>query len=800
MLFAAADDATQTVSGTKTSPSAPTASVRMDGSAQTEAGVADIHQVRQALAEELSARESELQRRERALGEQLTLLDQERRTLRMSEQSFQEIIQDREVELRSKEADVSLRLSRCEDLIAELEDEQTRLDDERAGLQAQRQDIQAAILTDLATERQTLDAEREALHAERKGLRRMIAQHERELDSAKDELRLGWETERETLRKQLTARLAAEVSADRQALDAERGAWERQRSDDCAALDDERAAYLKTTEKAKAEQDRQRHEQDMEFARRRRELEDDVAIKVRAAEAGLRAAQVDWENERATVSAELTDRRAALDREQMEQAESLARQRMELSQTLAQQTAENERQRCEALRQIADEATARTNAFVAEQTEWAALRDAEQAELQSDQTALQTDRDELQTLHATLTAAQAELETAQARQHAEMAAAHAAGQQALALEIAAARAAFEEEQSALQAAFEQAQTVARLAFDEERAAAENRLHFQSEHLERTREELEQARHELERRLQEGRTQAASLAEEHRLRQGQLGKFRELLDAREQALEREYELLAAARTELDEQRKREQTRRRTAEESVASERQAEAVAQKQARDDLAARAEQVGARQARLDTLRLELETTHRENLELRVALDETWVRLTTAVGAEKVRQELPAVRVQVAEYFRVKETEFDRRRHQAADDVATARKQLDLLDARRRELSEWLAAGLASLSRREEEFKAWVATLEGRENRTQTQLTRWQGEKTEAQTVIRGLLKQLADNVEREPVAGESVTAPVPSAAAAAASVAESVPKILPVPHIRLSAEAERGRPERAAG
>jgi hypothetical protein len=692
------------------------------------ASLEEIELLRAEIAEELSRRETELVRRERSLSEQLAALDREQRNSRFAEQAFEDRCQQRESELAAKEADLAHRLTRCEELIAELEEEQTALDADRTGILAQKSAIREAVLGELAAERQAVDAEREGLFGEKKEFRRRVEQHEKEMASARDELRKSWEVEREALRKQLTAKLATELSAERRAFEQERADWEDRCRHEQAMLEDGRVAQERLVERAKAEIERLRRDQEIEFTRRRRDLEAEIESQVRAAEAAFHKERAEWESARAAAESELRDLRADMNERRLAQEEALRASREEF-----------EQYREEQLKRIEAEAIDRRKALEAERSEWASRCAVESERIGKESAALEEGWKAL------------EEEQRQRRER-------------VTAELAELRQAHDRELAAERSAFETQQEAARLALGEERAVMENRLHFQKEHLDRTREELEETRLELERRLQEGRAQAVALAEQFRLRQAHLSRFRQLLDDREQAIERERVLLGEARTQADEERRRETVRREGAEDAWLRDKEAEQIALKQLRDDLSTRAEQVAARQARLDTLRLELETTHRENLELRVALDETWVKLVQTAGSEKAKQQLQATRALVAEQFRQKEGELDRRRALLSEDATAARRQLDQLDARRKDLSEWLSESLSTLHRREEELKRWAATLDARESRSMMTATRWRDEKAEAEGVIRGLLKQLAEAAESEAAARQPAVIEEPSA------------------------------------
>lgn len=669
----------------------------------------ELEQFRNEIAAQFDARELELNRRERALGEQLAALDRERRQARLTAQSLEQKAQQRESALVAKEADFALRLARCEELIAELEDEQAAFDAERAGLSEQKQAIRETVLEELAADRQVIDTEREALYAEKRELRRRIEQQQQEAASARDELRQSWEAERESLRKQLTAKLAAELLADRRAFDDEKVAWEDRRREEQAAFEQERGEHDRHLERATADLERLRREQEIEFARRRRELEAEIESQVRAAEATLHQQQAEWEAARAAAESELRDLRIEQNGRRAAEENALAMAREEFEQYREEQLAE-----------IAAETNSQRQAIEVERSEWIARRDAESARLAKEAAALEESRQEL------------DAEQQQRRER-------------VTAELASLRQQHEREIAAERDALDRECEAARLAIDEERAVMENRLHFQKEHLDRTRDELEHTRRELEQRLQEGRSQATSIGEHLRLRQTQLLRFRRLLDEREAVIDRERALLAELRRQAADERGRTATQRDADDEAWLREKDAEQRNLHHLRDELDARSEQLASRQARLDTLRVELETTHRENLELRVALDETWIKLSHAAGPEKAKQQLQETRLLVAEHFRRKEAELDRRRDLASQDAANSRKLLDQLDARRRDLSDWLSESLSALHRREEELKRWAITLDARESRSVTTVVRWREEKAEAEGVIRGLLRQLTD-------------------------------------------------------
>jgi hypothetical protein len=670
-----------------------------------------LNRFRDEIAAEFERREIEIERRERTLAEQLAALDRDQRAFRFAEQAFQQKCHERDAAQIARDAEFAERLARCEALVTELEDEQAALDTDRRHLDEQKASIREAALAELAAERERVDAERETLFAEKKEFRRRAEQHEKEISSARDELRKSWDIEREALRKQLTAKLASELSADRREFEQQILQWQDRQRDEQALLESERSAAEQAIAKAKGDLERLGREQELEFARRRRELEAEIDHRVRAAEAAFHRQQAEWETARSATEAELRELRTALDEQRAEQEEALAESR-----------AQFERHREERLAAIEAAAIEQRREIAAEQAEASSQISAERERIGRESAALEKARDAFD---------------AEQRQRWER----------VTGELAKLRQQHDEELLTERLTFEQEQAAARLALDEERAVMENRLQFQKDHLDRTRDELEEARRELERRLQKGRTQAVGLAEQFRLRQAHLARFRRLLDDREAAIERERVALAESRTQSDDEKLHETARRRDDEEARRRDTEAERTALQHLQGELAQKSEQLTARQNRLETLRTELESTHRENLELRVALDETWIKLSQAANPDKAKQQLAATRALVADHFRQKEAEIDRRRSLLTDDAAHAHKQLEHLEARRQELNEWLSAALDTLHRREDELKRWAATLDARETRSQMLSAKWHEDRSSAEAVIRDLLRQISDTV-----------------------------------------------------
>ena len=642
-------------------------------------------------------------------------LSERERDLERREREFADWRGAHESKVAAIQAELGDRLNRCEELIADLEQEQTALEGERAQLQTREKSLRQTLLEELELEFKKLDAERGGLQAEKQAFRERLDASERELSTASDGLRQRWDTEREALRKQLTDKLAAEFSEKCDAFEAERAQWDAQRERELAALEEERAKHEDLLAHAQSGLEEIRQAQEREFQERRGALEEEISSRVEALQANLAQQQADWDASRGEAEAELLALREELEARRLAQDEVLETARVEFEQTRESQ-----------LRRLDEEAHTRLTAFEEERAAWIAERDADQARLDAEAAALE------------------ELQQTFEEQCAERIA-------ALELEFEERRAEIDHELTVKQDAFDKECDSIRRALEEERAAMENRLHFQQDHLDRTRDDLEEARREIDLRVQQGRSQAAGLAETARLRRRQLDRYRDLLEQKDQSLERERRSLAEMQAEIESNRAADLEHQQRQANIALEARDEENLAQQELREDLVGRAKQLAERQARLDTLRVEIESTHRENLELRAALDEAWARLTQAVGPEIAKGEFVASRELVSEYFQKRETALEQRRALLTSESAAARAQVDQLDARRKELADWVAGNVATLQRREAELQRWASTLEARDSRMRDNAHRWQDEKLEAEGIIRGLLEQLAETTEDTP-------------------------------------------------
>jgi hypothetical protein len=159
--------------------------------------------------------------------------------------------------------------------------------------------------------------------------------------------------------------------------------------------------------------------------------------------------------------------------------------------------------------------------------------------------------------------------------------------------------------------------------------------------------------------------------------------------------------------------------------------------------VAAESDRLDKRRERLESLRVELEETHRSTLETRMAIEEVWAQLAETAGNDAARQRL---------------AETQRRLHddlqQAREAIERERKELSLLQAsvqsQRHELAKEMQESAVAAKERREEFDRRhrahsenADALRTREEQVNALHERWLGEKIEVERIIRGLLIQL---------------------------------------------------------
>ena len=286
----------------------------------------------------------------------------------------------------------------------------------------------------------------------------------------------------------------------------------------------------------------------------------------------------------------------------------------------------------------------------------------------------------------------------------------------------------------------------------ERAVLESRIRFQQEHLEKLREDLERAQneHRHERQIERQRLEEAAQIQWRRMRQIDL--YRVSVEEREKSLDREREVLSKSRRALSSTTDLDRVGLQSEREAWSNERQIQQVELRRQHDLMTSHSENLESRRIRLDRLRAELEDTHRSTLEMRLAVEETWVDLTQSIGQEESRQRVEQVRHTLVGYYRqLHEGLVEQRREHLEAQSKFERLRAEFLDERQK-LMDWIAARDSELRVAEERLKIASTEISMRDAAWQAARDRWLMEKAEAEQVIRKLLGDLGDQHRAAPL------------------------------------------------
>ncbi len=522
------------------------------------------------IAEQLQDQENELDRRELALNEHRSALDQDRRNLRLRVHQFEQEMLDREEELCVKQADFENKFTACEKFVADLEHQEQQVAQVRQELEVERGHLKLHAERELQVERAALKQAQRGLEAERRQLHNQIQKNDQEHEAALQDVRRKLENERKELWQNLTNEL------------------ERER-------------------------DEQKHERDEWLAQHDAKMSE-IQNKRELTEAAVRRSQEELQQQKNERERQLADERQLFEQE------------------------------CEA------------------------------------------DRRQLQ---------------------------------------------------------------------QQRAVLDNRVRFQQEHLHKARQELETKQREL--LLEQQTTQAEMQRCETllRLRSNQLDHYRALLDEREMSLRREHELLANSRRAIENDSLRDKDRLRQESKVRDRERQSQQAEIRRQHDLLTLHAESLEGRRIRLDQLRTELEETHRNTLEMRMAAEETWAQLTQAAGDDVAKKRVEEVRADLSENDRSLHEGILHQQQELVEARVLLQRQKDEFREERQKLTGLIAQRDDQLRLWQEQVRQEAEVLDRRDAAWRDTRDGWTKEKITAENVIRSLLAQLSE-LNGEHITGQS--------------------------------------------
>jgi len=281
--------------------------------------------------------------------------------------------------------------------------------------------------------------------------------------------------------------------------------------------------------------------------------------------------------------------------------------------------------------------------------------------------------------------------------------------------------------------------------EQERRTFDNRNRFQQEHLQKLRSELEVRQREDRIERQQTLTRIEQRDVLFDLRAAQLEHYRELLVNREESVERERRLLAASRHCFVGESGQERQRFRGERETWDQERQAQRAEIRRQQDMLTLHAENLEGRKSRLDQLRVELEETHRETLEMRMAVEEAWAQLTQASGSDAAQERVDQARSALSDHFAQLRESLAQQCQGLLNEQSQHQQQQNEFREERQKLTEWISVRDKSLQQREEQLSGEADDLQKRHASFAAENEARIAEKADTERVIRDLLKQISE-------------------------------------------------------
>ncbi|HET6422613.1 MAG TPA: hypothetical protein VFG20_02955 [Planctomycetaceae bacterium] len=313
-------------------------------------------------------------------------------------------------------------------------------------------------------------------------------------------------------------------------------------------------------------------------------------------------------------------------------------------------------------------------------------------------------------------------------------------------ELAERQAAVEEEIAAARQHWEQTQATAAADLQRDRGVLESRLRFQQEHLEKTRIDLERLQLDFRKERQQERHRLEELDQQSRRRLVQLALYRDALGEQAKSLDREAATFQKVRRAWDDSvaTSRALFEAEQSQWKQDAERQRIEITRQQ--DALSKLSENIEGRRQRLEKLRLELEETHRNNLELRLAVEEAWAQIAQALGSdEEARLRVEQARQGLSLYYQELHAGLMAQRRELIDLEHRLQHERGEFHAERQTLVQWLNERDTALQSREADIAGQLQQTLQEQSTWRTLQQHWMSQRLEAESVIRRLLGELGE-------------------------------------------------------
>ena len=229
--------------------------------------------------------------------------------------------------------------------------------------------------------------------------------------------------------------------------------------------------------------------------------------------------------------------------------------------------------------------------------------------------------------------------------------------------------------------------------------------------------------------------------------------------REQHLDEADAILTDAQADLEIQREQLKNQRQRSEHqqrqvrTQLAERQRELESQWHGRQQvLARRGEHLDSREAALRLARHEVTALHREALELRLATQELWSKLTEAVAAPALATEFSRIRRRMSESFHMERNEASEAQQNLQATVKELAGQHSALKGEKQKLHDWIARRELEIEQQAARLVAREHELDRNENEQIELLKQWETDRRELQDRIRRLTKQIRRDRPPKPI------------------------------------------------
>jgi hypothetical protein len=279
----------------------------------------------------------------------------------------------------------------------------------------------------------------------------------------------------------------------------------------------------------------------------------------------------------------------------------------------------------------------------------------------------------------------------------------------------------------------------------ERQLLESRIRFQQEHLEKSRHDMERDQLDFRRERQLELQRWEELERQNQRRVQQLDLYRLALEEREKSVARERDAISRQREAISSETHQERLEYEGERIAWEEDRRIQQAELKRREEALTLQSENIELRRLRLEKLRSELEETHRATLELRLSVEEAWVKLVQPNGDEPARVAVESARADLQQYYRqLHDDLIEQRRDLLETQARFERLRVEFQDERQT-LTNWISERDEHLRHKESLVRQQSSELNLSEIAWKQSRDQWLQEKLEAETVIRRLLTELTD-------------------------------------------------------